>query len=169
MSQLRQQFISFLKFRNLSERTQESYTTAIIKLSQFYNQPPHEITSDQIINYINHLSLVKKRTFSTCNVNLSAIKLFYNQFLGDHSLAIELPPRKGPKKLPVFLNVEEIEALLLATSNPKMRTFFMTAYGTGMRLGELINLKVSDIDSSLKNNSGSKRKRRQRSVHRFTG
>jgi len=147
MSKLREQFLVFMKFKNLSERTQESYTNALIKLSQYYNTPPEKLSADQIINFIDHLSQIKKRTFSTCNVYLSAFKLFYNAFLDKPELKITLPHRKTPKVLPVVLSVEEIEAVFEAETDPRIRTLLMTAYGTGMRVGELINLKVSDIDS----------------------
>ena len=161
MSTLKEQFIAFMRFRNLAERTQESYVSALIKLSHHTKKHPQKITTQQIIDYINFLTFEEKKAFSTCNQALSAFKLFYNKFLGTNISHIELPPRKAPIKLPVVLSCEEVETLLSVAPDLKWQTILMTAYGTGARLMELVNLKVSDIETNRKliniqNGKGSK-------------
>lgn len=161
MSRLREQFIAFMRFRNLSERTQESYVSALIKLSHYTKKPPQQITAQQIIDYINFLTFEKKRSFSTCNQALSAFKLFYNKFLGTNISPIELPPRKTPIKLPTVFSTAEIETLFSVTTDLKWQTVLMTAYGSGLRLMELVNLKVSDIEKNrqlicIRNGKGAK-------------
>ena len=104
MSPLRTRFHDFMTYRCLSERTIEAYMAAITKLTRFYNRSPEDISFDEIIQYVNHLSKTEGKTFSTCNQAISAFKCFYNQFLGDNTLSFKLPPRRCPQKLPVVLS-----------------------------------------------------------------
>ncbi|MCP4136992.1 MAG: tyrosine-type recombinase/integrase [bacterium] len=92
---------------------------------------------------------------------LSAFKCFYNQFLNNGTIVLKVPLRKCPKKLPIVYSQQEVERIIQCTRNPKHRMIFMTAYGTGMRLKELIDLKVKDIDSQrmsvfVRNSKGKK-------------
>ncbi len=82
MKPLRKRFQEFMQLRNLAENTQESYLSAVIKLSQYYGKSPDQIHQEDIFQYILHLSHEKKLDFSTCNVASSAFKCFYNHFLG---------------------------------------------------------------------------------------
>ncbi|MCP4153673.1 MAG: tyrosine-type recombinase/integrase [bacterium] len=147
MKPLRNRFSEFMQFRNLSERTQETYLNAMVKLSQHYGKSPDLIGQEEIFQYILHLSKEKDLAFSTCNIVLSACKCFYNNFLGDGTIVLKAPPRKGPKKLPVVYSKEEVARLITATENSKHRMMIMTAYGSGLRCNEIVNLHVSDIDS----------------------
>ncbi len=147
MNPLRSKFSEFMVFKCFSEKTQESYLNAVVKLAAFYNKSPELIGIDEIILYINHLSQVEGKEFSTCNVALCAFKCFYNQFLGQGEVILKVPIRKRPKKLPVVLDREEVVRLINSTQNPRDRVILMTAYGTGLRLSEIGNLKIQDIDS----------------------
>lgn len=161
MKPLRNQFLEFMQLRHLAEKTQESYLQAVVKLSKHYNQSPERIGQEKIFQYILYLQNHKKQTFSTCNVALSAFKCFYNQFLNNDTLVLKVPMRKRPKKIPIVYSQEEVQKIIQCTTQPKYRMIFMTAYGTGMRLKELVNLKVKDIDSQrmtlfVRNSKGKK-------------
>ncbi len=150
MNPLRKKFDDFLRFRCLSERTRHAYVRAVSDLAQHCRRSPEQICDDEIIQYINYLADEKSLSFSSCNVALSTFKCFYNQFLGNGTLTIRIPVRKAPKRLPVVMDREEVRRLIQATLHPQKRMFLMVAYGSGLRLGELMNLKVEDIDSSRK-------------------
>jgi len=136
-----------MQFKNFSENTQELYLNAVIKLSEHYNTSPKQLGQEEILQYMLYLQNKKKLSFSTCNVALSGFKCFYNQFLNNGTIVIKIPSRKRPKKLPIVYSQQEVERIFHHTQNPKLRMMFMTAYGTGMRLKELLNLRVKDIDS----------------------
>ena len=150
MNPLRKKFDDFLRFRCLSEKTRHAYLRAVSELAQHYRRSPEQISDDEIIQYINFLSEDKGLSFSSCNVALSAFKCFYNQFLGNGTLCIRMPMRKAPKRLPVVMDRDEVRQLIQATLHPQKRMFLMVAYGTGLRLSELMNLKIEDIDSCRK-------------------
>lgn len=147
MRSLRERFGEFMELRNLAARTRESYIYALVGLSKYYNQSPETITQEMIWQYILYLQNEGQKSFSSCNIAISAFKCFYNQFLGDGTIIFKVPSRRGPKKLPVIYSQEEVHKIIQNAKSPKYRLMFMTAYGAGLRLGELINLRVCDIDS----------------------
>ncbi len=147
MNPLRIKFDEFMTFKCFSKRTRQAYLGALRSLSAFYKRSPELITSEEIIQYINHRSEFEGKTFSTCNVDLSAFKCFFNQFLGNGIATITIPSRKRPKKLPIVLDREEVKQLIDAAQKPMERIILMTAYGTGLRLDELRHLKIDAIDS----------------------
>jgi site-specific recombinase XerD len=75
------------------------------------------------------------------------MKFFYHQCLGWNEKQLFIPPRKRTWQLPEVLGQKEVERLLLAPEKPRDRCLLMTAYATGLRVSELVRLKVSAIDS----------------------
>ena len=151
MKSLRLKFAEFIQFKNFSDKTLKSYLSEMVKLSNYYQRSPELIGHEEIFQYILHLQNDKKLSYSSCNVALSAFKCFYNQFLGNGTIVLKVPSRKRPKKLPIIYSQSEVQKIIQNTVQPKYRMMFMTAYGTGLRLSELVNLKVGDIDSQRMN------------------
>lgn len=161
MASLRTQFSEFMQLRDLAKKTQVSYMASVTKLSRYYKQSPDQISQEQIFKYILYLQNQEKQSFSSVNLALSAFKCFYNQFLNGGKVILKVPRRKRPKKLPVIFSQREIERIIQSTTHLKYRIILMAAYGTGLRLKELVNLKVEDIDSQrmtilVRNSKGKK-------------
>src|SRR5918996_4913936 len=146
MGALRTQMIAEMRLRNFSPRTEESYVAAMVGLVKHYHRSPDQLTQDEIRAYLLHL---KERGLSPSsrNVAISGLKFFYHQILGWNEQRLFLPPRKKSWRLPEVLSQNEVERLLLATQRHRDRCLLMTAYATGVRVSELVRLKVSDIDS----------------------
>jgi integrase/recombinase XerD len=138
--------IEEMRLRNFSPRTEQSYVSAMVGLVKHYRQSPHQLTQEQIRSYLLHL---KERGLSPSsrNVAISGMKFFYHQILGWNEEKLFLPPRKGSWRLPEVLSQKEVERLLCANGKLRDRCLLMTAYATGLRVSELVRLKVSDIDS----------------------
>lgn len=83
------------------------------------------------------------------NHAIYAIKFYYERVKGGlrKVYLIERPMKEKEKALPVVLNVKEIGALLKATENIKHKAILMLGYSSGLRLGELVNVRLQDIDS----------------------
>ena len=147
MGALRTKMIEEMKLRNFSSRTEQSYVSAIVGLVKYYRQSPDQLTQEHIRSYLLHL---KERGLSPSsrNVAISGLKFFYHQILGWNEQKLFLPPRKRSWVLPEVLSPKEVERLLLAAVKLRDRCLLMTAYATGLRVSELVRLKVSDIDSS---------------------
>lgn len=142
-----QKFHNEMVLRGFSNRTIESYTAALNALSRYYNRDPQEISPDEIRQYLLFLNTTKKLAVSTCNQALSAFKLFFEQIVKLDNLKLNIPFQKRPKRLPVFLNRDEIFQLFKVTYNPKHRMLLMTAYASGVRSSELVKLKVENLDN----------------------
>jgi integrase/recombinase XerD len=146
MGALRTKMIEEMKLRNFSSRTQQSYLSAMMGLVKYYRRSPDQLTQDEIRTYLLHL---KERGLSASsrNVAISGMKFFYHQILGWNEKQLFIPPRKRSWQLPEVLSQKEVERLLLATAKQRDRCLLMTAYASGLRVSELVRLKVSAIDS----------------------
>ncbi len=146
MGALRTKMIEEMRLRNFSPRTQQSYLSAMVGLVKHYRRAPDQLTQDEIRSYLLHL---EKRGLSPSsrNVAISGLKFFYHQMLGWNEKQLFIPPRKRSWQLPEVLGQKEVERLLLAAVKHRDRCLLMTAYATGLRVSELVRLKVSAIDS----------------------
>lgn len=146
MGVLRQKMIAEMRLRNFSSRTEQCYVGAMVSLARHYGRSPDQLSQEEIRSYLLHL---KERGLSPSsrNVAISGMKFFYHQILGWNEQRLFLPPRKKSWRLPEVLSQSEVQRLLLATQRHRDRCLLMTAYATGVRVGELVKLKISDIDS----------------------
>jgi site-specific recombinase XerD len=132
-------------------RTIATYASLLEKFFGYFSQKaPDEIDKSDIERY-NYEVIVKEGYSIVYQRQLvSALKLYYDHF---HSSKIETDKLERPKRsktVPVVLSRQEILKLLLATPNLKHRTILAMLYGSGLRISELINLKLSDLDLQRK-------------------
>lgn len=147
MSELREKMIRDMQLRRFSERTQESYLYGVHCIAKHYMQPPDQLTDRQVQDYILHMLNERHLAWSTCNLAVSALRFFYGTTLGRTSTCLSIPPRKTEQRLPQILSVQELKRLFATTGNLKHRALLMTVYAAGLRVGEAVRLKVTDIDS----------------------
>ena len=147
MSQLRNQMIRDMQLRSLAAGTQKQYLSAITGLAEYYHQSPDTIRLEQIQDYILYLLKDRKLAIGSCHCIFTALRFFYTVTLGRHPNTLPIPPVKKTSTLPEILSVEEVKKLFSATRNPKHRAMLMAAYGGGLRVSELVKLKVADIHS----------------------
>lgn len=153
------QFSNYLKLeRSLAENSIQAYLRDLTKLRQFLELKnlelgPEEIKQQNLLDFITYISELGMSRYSQARI-LSGIKAFYKFMLyedlidKDPSALIETP--KLGRKLPDTLDLPEIEALLDAIdlSTPegtRNRAMLETLYSSGLRVSELINLKISDL------------------------
>jgi site-specific recombinase XerD len=146
MTALRSRLINQLKLRNYSTRTIESYVGVVGGLAKFYGTPPDRLDQERIQAYLVH-RIDEGLAWSSINVAVCAIRFFYHQVLGWGPMRLTIPPRKREVHLPEVLSGEEVGGLLSAAENVKHRVLLMTAYSGGLRVSELVGLRVADLDS----------------------
>jgi site-specific recombinase XerD len=146
MTELRQKMIRDMQLRRFADRTHESYLGVVARFAKHYKQSPDLIPDEKVQDYILYLLNERKLSWSTCDITVNALRFFYRVTLGRPN-AVALPTRKHAQSLPEILSASEVQRLFAAVSNLKHRVMLMTAYGGGLRLGELVSLKVTDIDS----------------------
>jgi len=136
-----------LQLRRLSEGTQKRYLHAVAGLAQYYKLSPDQIDHQKIQDYLLYLIRERKLAWKTCDLYAAAISFFYRVTLARPEKEFILPPRQHAQRLPEILSAQELEQLLAAPTNIKHRVMLMAAYAGGLRLSEVVHLKVSDIDS----------------------
>lgn len=145
MGVLRDKMVAEMKLRLFAARTQKSYLAVMVGLAKHYRQFPDQLTQEQIRAYLLHLQ-ARGLSSSSQNVAVSGLKFFYQQVLGWDEQQLFLPPRKRNWRLPQVLSPREVERLLTCAVKLRDRCLLMTAYSAGLRVGELVHLKLSDID-----------------------
>ena len=113
----------------------------------FKNYDLKNIQPEQINKYI--LDLIKKRNISVSQQNqrINAIKFYYEKILGKEKQYYSIYRPKKEQKLPEVLSKNEVKRIFDSCDNIKHRCILMLIYSAGLRRSELINLKISDIDS----------------------
>ena len=130
MGALREKMVEEMKLRNFAARTQKSYLAAMVGLAKHYRQFPDQLTQEQIQTYLLELQ-ERGLSSSSLNVNISALRFFYQQVLGWNREQFFLPPRKRTWRLPEVLSPREVERLLEAAVKLRDRCLLMTAYCGG--------------------------------------
>ena len=145
---LRQRMIDEMTLRGMSPRTHESYLGAVSGLAKYYKRPPDGLSIEDIRNYLLHLERDRHLAWNSLNQAASGLRFFYFKTLKWEPARMDIPPRKTPSRLPEVLSREEVDRLFSSVDNIKHRTALMTIYAAGLRLSEVLHLRIDDIDSS---------------------
>lgn len=146
MTLLRQRMIEDLQVRNLSPVTQRDYLYAVANFAKHFGAPPDQLGPEDIRAYQVHL-VSKKIAWSSLRVIVCALRFLYCVTLGKNWTVQQIPYPRPERKLPVVLSLAEVTQFLEAIPNLKHRAALMTAYAAGLRVSEVVALKVTDIDS----------------------
>jgi site-specific recombinase XerD len=146
MTELRRRMIRDMTVRGFSPHTHESYLAAVRGLAKHYRRPPDRITAEEVQTYLAHMVTHRKLAWSSCNVAVSAFRFLYHVTLGHDAIEFEVPGTKQPQRIPEILSRDEVSRLLEAPSNPKHRLLLATVYAGGLRVSEVVRLRVSHID-----------------------
>jgi integrase/recombinase XerD len=146
MTPLRQRFIDDLRLRNYAARTIETYVGRIVAFAKHFGRSPDLLGSEDVRAFQLHL-LAQRVSWSSFNQAVCALRFLYGTTLGRPEQLPMIPYGKRPKVLPSVLAADEVVRLIQAAALPRDRLFVQVAYGCGLRLSELIHLRVGDIDS----------------------
>ena len=135
-----------LKLRGYSQKTQKAYLHHIKRYMRYFKEDPKQMDESHIREYILHLIDKESISRSYHNQAVSAIKFLYDNVLRMPKVVGSLPRPKKEKKLPVVLSREDVIKLLRAVTNLKHKAILMLAYSAGLRVSEVVRLKVQDID-----------------------
>ena len=130
--------------RHYSRKTIKTYVSCFKQFMRWCGKEPRRITKKDVSNYLVLLA-EKNSAASTLNVHLQSIKFVMDNLLGKR-LWIRLPYAKKPARLPEILSREEVARLLDVVTNPKHRLMVAMLYAAGLRVSELVKLRVRDLD-----------------------
>jgi integrase/recombinase XerD len=139
---------SHLIQRRSSKSTIKVYVSMLTLFLKYHaDKNPVDITDDEIVDFIEEVIIANKYSASTQNQAISAIRTYY-RILGQKRRAENLLRPRKAMTLPAVLSKEEIKLLLGSQHNIKHRLILMIIYSCGLRRGELINLRLKDLDRS---------------------
>jgi len=149
--------------RGLAAATQKSYLHAVTDLAQFAHRRPDQLSDRDVQRYLVHLIEDRHLAWGTCNTIVHGLRFFYHVTLGRPTTTFHIPCAKQPSKLPVILSLTEVTQLFAAAATLRHRTLLKTTYSAGLRVSEVLHLKLTDIDSqrmSLRIEQGKRQKDR---------
>lgn len=140
---------SKIQLMRYSESTRRVYAYMLREFLK-YNYPKklHEITQTDIYRYQHYIVAEKKCSRSFQNQSINAIKFYLEKILGHDPQFFQLDRPKKVSKLPEVLSLEEVQRIFKQTHNIKHKTLLVTLYSAGLRIGELLNIQIKDVDSS---------------------
>jgi site-specific recombinase XerD len=147
MTPLRQKMISAMRQRGFSIRTHESYLRAVTDLARYYRQSPDQLRPSHIQDYFVYLVQQRNLSSASCRLYLNALRFFYLQVLHWRQFDIPVALPKRQRKIPELLTRAEVGRIVAASPNEKSRAMLLTCYGCGLRVSELVALKLRHIDS----------------------
>ena len=135
-----------LKIRGFSPLTARNYSFFVEKFLQKSNKPAEELNEDDAKAYLAELFDSKSK--NTVMLAAASLKFFYKEILGKDFANVKMP--KKDSKLPEVLTKEEVKKMIESADNQKSRLIISLLYSTGLRVSELVNLKVEDMNFSEK-------------------
>jgi integrase/recombinase XerD len=145
MGKLREAMVGEMRLRGFAARTQRTYSSWMSRLVLWAKVGADKVTEQEARRFLSELS-ARGLSASTINQAISAVRFFYNEVLR-RKWDLEIHYQRAPQRVPVTLTPDEVSRLLAAVPNLRERTAMEIAYAAGLRLGEVLNLKVTDIDS----------------------
>jgi integrase/recombinase XerD len=144
-----EEYLKTLRLRQYSERTIKTYTEMVKLFMRFYrDRELDSLTDEDIREYLLYLVDKKLVSQSYQNQAINAIKFYYEQILKRPTQKYYLQRPKPERKLPGVLSEEEVLRLLQHVENLKHKTVLSLIYSAGLRIGEVLTLRLEDIDSS---------------------
>jgi integrase/recombinase XerD len=133
---------SELRLRGLSPLTVRNYSFFVEKFLKYSNKDAASLTSQDAKNYLS--SLFETKSKNTIMLAAASLKFFYIEILKKDFADVKMP--KKEKRLPVVLTPDEVRTLIEIADTEKSRLIISLLYSSGLRVSELVNLKVTDVN-----------------------
>jgi integrase/recombinase XerD len=147
ISALRERMIEDMTVRGFGEKTRHDYVRHVRTFATFVGRAPDTATAEEVRRFQLHQAETGVGAPSI-NSAVSALRFLFTVTLDRPDLARRLTVVRQPRKLPLVLSAEEVVCLIEAAPGPKYQAAFATAYGAGLRVAEVVALKVGDVDST---------------------
>ncbi len=141
-------YVALLKLKNYSPNTIRNYSNWFLAfLNHFPGRKPSSITKPEILDFLYAYRKTNKGSASVQNQLINAIKFFYEKLLQRPAEHYNLPRAQKSHQLPSVFSEEEIRRIIAACENLKHRSMICLAYAAGLRVSEIVNMRLKDIDS----------------------
>jgi integrase/recombinase XerD len=148
MTPRRQRMFEDLQLRNYSEQTTRAYLRCVADFAKHFGTSPEHLGPEQVRTYQLFLVQDKQLAWSTVVQTVCALRFFYAVTLRRPMMLEYIASPQRPLTLPIILSPAEVATLLTTPRNLKYRAMLTTLYAAGLRVSELCQLQVTDIDSA---------------------
>lgn len=131
-----------------SKATLIQYARSVSQVTFYFKKSPLDLDQQEIDSYL-HCMTVQNASQTAFKHAIHGLRFFFRMYDREDS-ALKLPSIKEEKRLPVVLSKEELKRLFTVPKRQKQRVIFCLIYSAGLRISELCNLKISDIDFDRK-------------------
>lgn len=142
-------YMDELQLRGYSPNTQKTYRYEFMQL--LYLLKEHDVCqldTNTLKSYFLYCSEKLKLSENQIHSRFNAIKFYFEKVLHREQLFIRIPRPKKQLLLPKHIHAKDIKKLFEVTINLKHNTMLKLCYGMGLRVSEIVNLKITDIDSA---------------------
>jgi len=146
MTPLRAKMIAALQMHGYSPRTHESYLAAVRGLAKYTRRSPEMLTAEELQRYFMYLVMERKLAPASVRLAYNGIRFLYLEVLAWPALDLEVTLPKKPQKIPELLTRAEVARVIGACLDLRYRTMLLLCYGCGLRLSELVAVRVGDLD-----------------------
>lgn len=146
MGQRRDRMDADLRRRGLSENTRRLYLRCARDFAAYCGRSPAVVGTEEVRAFLRH-RVDTRRAPATCGVSAAALRVLSDVTLDRPAGAARSPRRRVPERLPTILRTAEVARLLAAVHAPTHRAMLMPAYGTGLRVSEIVALQTTDLDA----------------------
>src|SRR3954465_409391 len=147
MTPLRRRMIDDMQLRNLAPRTIKVYVSRVGTFARHFGRSPEALGPDDVRAYLLHLVQQKHVSWTVYNQTVAALRFLYEVTLERPGVLQRIRCPKQPKRLPVVPSPEETARFFAAILSLKHRAILMTAYAAGLRISEVVALRVADVAS----------------------
>jgi len=147
MTKLRDQMLADLQLSGATQRTQKTYLREAGNLAKYFNRSPAELGEDELKEYMLYLMKERHLSAGTFRFYVAALKFLYRTTLKREWAVEKIRYPRAKRKLPIVLDLSEVESLFAVTPNLKHKAILMITYSSGLRASETAHLKITDIDS----------------------
>ncbi len=147
VSPLRQRMIEDMSIRQFGPKTQQDYVRVVADFAGFLGRSPDQAEPEDLRRYQLHLAS-EGASPAKMNAAVSALRFFFKVTLARSGCGERLATVRKEDRLPQVLSPEEVALLLHCAPSLKHKAALSVAYGCGLRVSEIVHLKVSDIDSA---------------------
>ncbi|MFH1078915.1 MAG: site-specific integrase [Pseudomonadota bacterium] len=147
MGKLKDQMLADLQLCGAKPRTQETYLREAENLARYFNRSPAELGETERKEYLLYLIKEKRLSEGTFRFYVAGLKFLYRATLKREWPAEKIKHPNRRRKLPIVLDLSEVESIFLVTKNLKHKAMLMITYSSGLRVSETARPKMTDIDS----------------------
>jgi site-specific recombinase XerD len=139
--------IEDMTIRQFGEHTKRDYIRQVREFTAFLGRSPDRAEPEDLRRYQLHMASLGA-SYARMNLASTALRFFFHVTLGRPGFGDRMARIPSPERLPVVLSPEEVALLLAHAPGLKYRAALSLAYGCGLRVSEIANLKVADVDSA---------------------